>query len=482
MISYSILKRVNQVTKTCVRYKNPPHHWSVLRKKVHPKDKALDHFDDFYKQVFKKKWPSIREGLLAKQKYVAIINNYGDKEETIAKFENNGAINVRSLFNLEKGYIKEEMAKNKRNRTLEEIWRKDREMEQKHSESNSTNTEVQDEDTTAKYSLETSMQNAELDYKRMVDSKNALSTEILNEFIPATKLKGNEDYIPESTHYKMFDPATSTFKIEKEYDMHFPENLNVYCYEENNFSSFEPSGRASTGVLNYYIMDGGSILPILALDLTPGCTVLDLCAAPGGKSLLAIQTLYPDRVLSNDISYSRVNRIKHVYEQFLYDLNERWFKTERVKLSHADGRNLFTNGFDRVLVDVPCTTDRHSLKENDNNIFKPSRVKERLKLPELQSELLFNALKLVKKGGIVVYSTCSLSPIQNDGVVNMALKKIWEETKLEFVVKDLTPALLQVRRVFELASPRLLRYGHLVLPKKAQNYGPTYFCKLERVT
>lgn len=86
-------------------------------------------------------------------------------------------------------------------------------------------------------------------------------------------------------------------------------------------------------------------------------------------------------------------------------------------------------------MDVPCTTDRHSLKENDNNIFKPSRVKERLKLPELQSELLAHALKIVNVGGIVVYSTCTLSPIQNDGVVNMALKSLWEETKVEVVVQ-----------------------------------------------
>lgn len=84
---------------------------------------------------------------------------------------------------------------------------------------------------------------------------------------------------------------------------------------------------------------------------------------------------------------------------------------------------------------MPCTTDRHSLKENDNNWFKSSRIKERLKLPELQSELLAQALSIVKVGGIVVYSTCTLSPIQNDGVVNMAIKKLWEETKVEVVVQ-----------------------------------------------
>lgn len=85
-------------------------------------------------------------------------------------------------------------------------------------------------------------------------------------------------------------------------------------------------------------------------------------------------------------------------------------------------------------VDVPCTTDRHSVKENDNNLFKPARIKERLQLPELQCELLVHALKLVKKGGIVVYSTCSLSPIQNDGVVNMALKQLRHETNIDVAV------------------------------------------------
>lgn len=86
-------------------------------------------------------------------------------------------------------------------------------------------------------------------------------------------------------------------------------------------------------------------------------------------------------------------------------------------------------------MDVPCTTDRRSVTVEDNNIFKPSRITERLKLPELQCALLVRALKLVEVGGVVVYSTCSLSPIQNDGVVHMALKQIWEETKLEIVVQ-----------------------------------------------
>ncbi|KAL1497628.1 hypothetical protein ABEB36_008556 [Hypothenemus hampei] len=482
MFSYSVLKQFNEISKIFVRYKNPRHHWSVQRKKIHPVDKALAHFDDFYREVFQKKWPSIREGLLGKQKYVAVVNNYGDSDETMAHLELTGALNIRRLFNLEKEYIREQVMKNERNTVLERIWKMDRESEQlSNIAPNSQVATACGETNYHKHSLQASLDSAEIDSRRIIDSKNSeLSLELLNEFIPATKVKGNDDFIMESEHYKMFD-ATLSFQKKKECDIHFPENLNIYCYEMDNFSDFEASKTASTGVLNYYLMDGGSILPVLALDLKPDCNLLDVCAAPGGKSLLALQTLYPHCVVSNDVSMSRTHRIENVYQQFLYDFKERWLDPGRVKITCYDGRCMPFENFDRILVDVPCTTDRHSLKENDNNIFKPDRIKERLKLPELQAELLFSALKLVKKGGIVVYSTCSLSPIQNDGVINMALKKIWEETQIEIIVKDLTAALLQTHRVFELASTKLLKYGHLVIPQKGQNYGPTYFCKLQRI-
>lgn len=325
---------------------------SVLRKKAHPTDKALAHFDDFYKQVFKKKWPYIREALLGKQKYVAVINNYGDNEVAMAKLEMNGALNMRTLFNLEKDYIRDELAKNKRNAALERIWRMDKEMEISKANQSIEKDKPENTSVAYKYSLQASLETAELDSRRMIDTKeNALALEILNEFIPTTKLKGKEDFIPESTHYKMFDSTTS-FHTEKEYDIHFPENLNIYCYESTNLSDFPPSKKASTGVLNYYLMDGGSVLPVLALDLKPGCTMLDMCASPGGKSLLAIQTLYPDYLVSNDVSLSRLNRIEHVYKQFLYDLDERWTKPGRIKLTNHDGRSMPLDNFDRILASL----------------------------------------------------------------------------------------------------------------------------------
>ncbi|KAJ8975248.1 hypothetical protein NQ317_007368 [Molorchus minor] len=228
--------------------------------------------------------------------------------------------------------------------------------------------EVKKEIDAAQFSLKANLENAEYDMGRIVDAKNILSTEILQEFIPATRIKGKEDFISESSHYQFYDNHS-----------HF----NVVI--EKEYMILNPPKKSSTGVLNYYLMDGGSVLPVLALDIRPGHKVLDMCAAPGGKSLLALQTLYPKCVVSNDVSNSRLDRIKNVYEQFLFDFKEKWLNSEKIQLSNRDGRYILEQDiFDRILVDVPCTTDRHSLHENDNNIFKPSRIKERLLLPELQ--------------------------------------------------------------------------------------------------
>nr|CAH7740050.1 unnamed protein product [Callosobruchus chinensis] len=485
MFSYSILKRLTRETKQFVRYKNPRDHWSVLRKKVHPSDKALTHMDDFYKQVFNDKWPKIRKAMLGKQKYVAVINNFGDDKETMQDLEMTGALNMRTLFNLEKGYLKEERRKNINKETMEKIFRLDEQLDRKiksNSEDDSNDPKPNEKFTARDFSLASSLEKAKYDSRRLIDLKDPLSTEALHEFLPASEIKGREDFVPESTHYKLYDQQTHfAVKVETEHDIPFPDHLNIYCYERDNTNDFEAPKRSATDVINYYLMDGGSILPVLALDLKPGNKFLDMCSAPGGKSLLALQTFFPELVVSNDISHSRLNRVGSVFRQFLYDFEEKWVETGKIKLSQRDGRLISEKYFDRILVDVPCTTDRHSLHENDNNIFKPTRIKERLKLPELQKELLVNALKIVQVGGIVVYSTCSLSPIQNDGVVHVALKQIWEETNMEIVVKDLSPALMQTRSVFGLADKGLLRYGHLVLPKPSQNYGPTYFCKLQKI-
>lgn len=73
--------------------------------------------------------------------------------------------------------------------------------------------------------------------------------------------------------------------------------------------------------------------------------------------------------------------------------------------------------------------------QDNNNMFKSTRVKERLKIPEMQAGILAHCLKLLKPGGSLVYSTCSLSPIQNDGVVHMALSKVFADYQITVTIK-----------------------------------------------
>ena len=92
-------------------------------------------------------------------------------------------------------------------------------------------------------------------------------------------------------------------------------------------------------------------------------------------------------------------------------------------------------------------------------------------------------MKCVKAGGSVVYSTCTLSPIQNDGVVYDALKQVWAESGIEFVVEDLSVAMAPFRRLMKIsdkATGNQPYYGQLVLPSIENNFGPMYFSKLTR--
>ncbi|KAI4456276.1 hypothetical protein MML48_8g00010465 [Holotrichia oblita] len=456
------------------RFKHNASHWSVQKKKKTSCDRALDHFDEFYSQIFAKDWPSIRHGLLSKQKYIAVVNNFSDADQTKSNLEKIGALNIRTLFQLQKQYISDNYEKLRQKYNLKRIWKSGEETKVESIRNDIVQNAKQS------HSLEHNLSQAEIDFTRVIAAQD-VSYLNLTEFMPVTKLKGNEDWIAEPKHVDDYKGSDFSPKTSREFDFHFPENLNVYCYEVGNHNDFSPPINGTTGVLNYYLMDGGSLLPVLALDVKPGDKILDMCAAPGGKSYLILQTLYPDQLISNDVTKSRTNRVHNVMKQYLYDLEEKWLNQNKLRISLMDARDIHEGDFDKIIVDVPCTTDRHSVKETENNIFRPDRIKERLKLPELQTELLVQAIKLVKIGGNVVYSTCSLSPIQNDGVVHLALKQIWEETDIQITIKDLNVALLQADKIYKFADQKLMKYGHLIVPNLQINFGPTYFCKMQRI-
>ena len=89
-----------------------------------------------------------------------------------------------------------------------------------------------------------------------------------------------------------------------------------------------------------------------------------------------------------------------------------------------------------------------------------------------------SALQTVVPGGIVVYSTCSMSPVENDGVIDEVLSKCSENKQLKVEVVDSQFTNHSLAKMFDY---RTTRNGVLVIPSKTKNWGPIYFCKLRRL-
>ena len=308
---------------------------------------------------------------------------------------------------------------------------------------------------------------------------NKASTELdLNNFVPIQELIYKEETITEKPYYQFYD-SNSEVPIEhiEEPKLEIPECLKIYMFPRGDMSQFPPPEKTSKlGVFDYYLMDAASVLPVLALDIQLNDKVADYCAAPGGKALLMALTLRPSHLFLNDKSLSRTSRLKNVFNTYIPDIQS---IKNTIHYNQEDAKTLVKpDTFDKILIDAICTNDRHSVSENDNNWFKPSRLQERIKLPEEQMGILFAGLLSLRKGGSLVYSTCSLSPIQNDGVVHMALKKIWQETNHIYAVCDLKETLRPLRGVYRL---NYFKYGTQVVPFMPSNCGPMYVSKIKRI-
>ena len=158
-----------------------------------------------------------------------------------------------------------------------------------------------------------------------------------------------------------------------------------------------------------------SMLPVLALGARPGHVVLDMCASPGSKTTQIAEHLGDSGlVLANEIVNSRVNMLV---------TNVQRHSSRSMAVIHHDGRHLPRvpeSGFDRILVDAPCTGSGTTRKNPDVwGRWLPSGGRS---LHDLQVALLSKASALLKPGGRIVYSTCSLDPVEDEAVVAEVLR------------------------------------------------------------
>jgi 16S rRNA (cytosine967-C5)-methyltransferase len=170
----------------------------------------------------------------------------------------------------------------------------------------------------------------------------------------------------------------------------------------------------------FYIQDPGTLLAVHELNPQPGETVLDLCAAPGGKTTYIAQLMRNEgRVLAVDVSDARLKLIQENCTRLGTTC------VETVSLSHFP---LPTSHFIKVLIDAPCSNTGVMRRRVDLRWRIQQDEIQRLKNGQL--DLLRRAVPLLKPGGTLIYSTCSFEPEENTEVVKQFLSE-HAEFKLE---------------------------------------------------
>ena len=158
-----------------------------------------------------------------------------------------------------------------------------------------------------------------------------------------------------------------------------------------------------------------SMIPSLLLDIQENQIILDMCASPGSKSTHIAEILQGTGVvIANDVSKKRTNTLV---------ANAQRISLPNIMIIQHDGRHIPKipgSGYDAILVDAPCTGSATTRKNPDVwNKWKPSAGK---RLHTLQIDLLSRAIKIARSGSVIVYSTCSLDPIENEAVISRILE------------------------------------------------------------
>lgn len=166
---------------------------------------------------------------------------------------------------------------------------------------------------------------------------------------------------------------------------------------------------------HFYMQEAASMLPPSLLDPQMGEVVLDLCAAPGSKTTQMAARTEGGAVVANDVQENRLWTLKNA----LY----RSGVTNCVVLKKVGqwyGKNM-TERFDRVLCDAPCTAQGTARKGSDALAYCSDR--SIAACAKLQTELLEAAVHATKVGGRIVYSTCTMTPEENEAVVLSVLQE-----------------------------------------------------------
>jgi multisite-specific tRNA:(cytosine-C5)-methyltransferase len=299
-----------------------------------------------------------------------------------------------------------------------------------------------------------------------------------------------ERYIPEISKISHFDgsPVEPPNPVPW-----YPDELAWWMTTPKNvirrfapFSAFQKYLVSETSVGNISRQEVVSMIPPLVMDLQPGMTVLDMCAAPGSKAAQLLEMVHRGEesrvrksladhaeedgrpmspgvahkledadelevdssdygratglLIANDSDYKRshmlIHQLKRLSSPNLIVTNHDATMFPSIKLPPTP-ENPATNRylkFDRILADVPCSGDGTTRK--NVNLWQDWNPASALGLHVTQVRILVRALQMLKAGGRVVYSTCSMNPVENEAVIASAIERCGGLEKVELLPSD----------------------------------------------
>jgi len=194
----------------------------------------------------------------------------------------------------------------------------------------------------------------------------------------------------------------------------YPWTKNGYSVR-SEMATIRDSDLVTSGKV--FIQNASSWLPVIALDPRAGDVILDVCAAPGGKtSHIAQLSSNQAEIWANDNSRPRLAKLRANMDRLNasvahYTLYEASFLA----------RKLEGQQFDKILLDAPCSGEGLMRLEQEKDLATWS-VAQIKRLQQLQKRLLTQAWQLLKPGGTLVYSTCTMAPEEDEAVVDYILR------------------------------------------------------------
>jgi 16S rRNA C967 or C1407 C5-methylase (RsmB/RsmF family) len=215
-----------------------------------------------------------------------------------------------------------------------------------------------------------------------------------------------------------------------------------------------------------YIQNLSSVIAALALGVDADDWVLDLAAAPGGKSLIFSETAR--KVSAVEPDKQRFFRMKRNFKEH---------GAKNIQTYNKDGRYVYkATGaiFDRVFLDAPCSSEAHIDLQEGITWWNLKRVR---RFSKLQKQLIISAYEALKPGGEMVYATCTFSPEENEAVVDFLLKK--------YSSADIVPVALELENLQpgmtswdEERFDERVRHTVRLLPSDA--YSGFFFAKIKK--